>query len=140
MKLDRVVTSTQGLIATTAGFVYVSPLASGVIRQVNVRAGQIVRKGQPLATLDPTFTHADLAQQQQHYGSVAAAVAREEAELTVSLTGTQAPNPTSQFKAGSGSNVRRNIALISPTTMRRFIALERNLPKLSQTLSNIRNA
>jgi hemolysin D len=81
VKLDRVVTSTQGLIATTAGFVYVSPLAPGVIRQVNVKAGQIVKKGQPLATLDPTFTHADLAQQQQHFGSMAAAAAREEAEL-----------------------------------------------------------
>jgi HlyD family type I secretion membrane fusion protein len=81
VKLDRVVTSTQGLIATTAGFAYVSPLAPGVIRQVNVKQGQIVKKGQPLATLDPTFTRADLVQLQSHLGSDEAAVAREEAEL-----------------------------------------------------------
>jgi hemolysin D len=81
VKLDKVVTSTQGIIATTSGFIYVSPLAPGVIRQVNVKAGQMVKKGQALASLDPTFTHADLAQQQQHYGSMAAAVARENAEL-----------------------------------------------------------
>jgi membrane fusion protein, hemolysin D len=81
VKLDRVVTSSQGVIATTAGLIYVSPLSPGVIRQVNVKQGQYVKKGQPLATLDPTFTRADLAQQQQHYGSMSAVVAREEAEL-----------------------------------------------------------
>jgi HlyD family type I secretion membrane fusion protein len=46
-----------------------------------VKAGQIVRKGQPLATLDPTFTHADLVQLQQHLDSDQAAVNRETAEL-----------------------------------------------------------
>jgi HlyD family type I secretion membrane fusion protein len=48
---------------------------------VNVKQGQIVKKGQPLATLDPTFTRADLVQLQSHLGSDEAAVAREEAEL-----------------------------------------------------------
>jgi hemolysin D len=46
-----------------------------------VKAGQVVKKGQALATLDPTFTHADLVQLQQHLASDEAAVAREEAEL-----------------------------------------------------------
>jgi len=81
VKLDRVVTSTSGLIATTAGFIYVSPLDPGIVRQVNVKAGQIVKKGQALATLDPTFTHADLEQLQEHFASDTAAVAREGAEL-----------------------------------------------------------
>ncbi len=81
VKLDRVVTSVTGFIWTTAGSIYVSPLDPGIVRQVNVKAGQIVKKGQALATLDPTFTHADLVQLQEHFASDAAAVAREEAEL-----------------------------------------------------------
>jgi HlyD family type I secretion membrane fusion protein len=81
VKLDRVVTSTAGLITTTAGSLYVSPLDPGVVREVNVKAGQVVKKGQTLATLDTTFTQADVLQLQQHLASDEAAVAREEAEV-----------------------------------------------------------
>jgi len=81
VKLDRVVTST-GTMEPTAGSLYLSPFDSGIIRQINVKVGEVVKKGQPLATLDPTFTHADLVQLQQHLASDAAAVAREQAELS----------------------------------------------------------
>jgi len=81
VKLDRVVASQAGLIVPTAGSLYVSPLNSSVVRTVDVKAGQVVKKGQPLATLDPTFTHADLVQLQEHLDSDQAAVNREEAEL-----------------------------------------------------------
>ena len=80
VKLDRVVTGT-GRIVTAAGSLYVSPFDTGIVRQVNVKAGDVVKKGQVLATLDPTFTHADLLQLQQKLGSDEAAVARLEAEL-----------------------------------------------------------
>jgi len=80
VKLDRVVTST-GRIVTTAGALYVSPFDTGIVKQINVKAGDVVRKGQVLATLDPTFTHADLQQLQQRLASDEAAVARLEAEL-----------------------------------------------------------
>jgi HlyD family type I secretion membrane fusion protein len=81
VKLDRVVTSTTGLIKPSAGSLYVSPLNPAVVRSVNVKAGQVVKKGQALATLDPTFTQADLLQMKQHLGSDQAQIAREEAEL-----------------------------------------------------------
>ena len=80
VKLDRVVTST-GRIVPTAGALYVSPFDTGIVRQVNVKAGDVVKKGQVLATLDPTFTHADLLQLQQKQASDEAAVARLTAEL-----------------------------------------------------------
>jgi len=80
VKLDRVVTSV-GRIVTAAGSLYLSPFDTGIVRQVNVKTGDVVRKGQVLATLDPTFTHADLSQLQQKLGSDEAAVARLEAEL-----------------------------------------------------------
>lgn len=80
VKLDRVVTGT-GRIAPTSGALYVSPFDTGIVRQVLVKAGDVVKKGQTLATLDPTFTHADLLQLQQKLASDEAAVARLEAEL-----------------------------------------------------------
>ena len=80
VKLDRVVTSV-GRIVPTAGAMYVSPFDTGIVKQINVKAGDVVKKGQVLATLDPTFTHADLLQLQQRLASDEAAVARLEAEL-----------------------------------------------------------
>jgi hemolysin D len=82
VKLDRVVTSVQGKIVTTAGSLYVSPFDTGIVRKINVKVGEVVKKGQALATLDPTFTQADLLQLQQHTSSDAAQIAREEAELS----------------------------------------------------------
>jgi HlyD family type I secretion membrane fusion protein len=80
VKLDRVVTG-AGRIVTAAGSLYVSPFDTGIVREVHVKVGDVVKKGQVLATLDPTFTHADLLQLQQKSGSDEAAVARFEAEL-----------------------------------------------------------
>jgi hemolysin D len=83
VKLDRVVTSVAGIIVTSAGSLYVSPLNTAVIRSLNVKVGQVVKKGQALATIDPTFTQADLLQMQEHMASDEATVARERAELAV---------------------------------------------------------
>ena len=81
VKLDRVVSS-LGRVVPTGGELYVSPFDTGIVRQINVKAGDVVRKGQSLATLDPTFTHADLLQLQQKSTSDEAAVARLRAELS----------------------------------------------------------
>jgi hemolysin D len=81
VKLDRVVTG-AGRIVPTGGELYISPFDIGIIRQVNVKTGDVVKAGQPLATLDPTFTAADLKQLRQKLDSDEAAVARLEAELS----------------------------------------------------------
>jgi hemolysin D len=83
VELDRVVTSMAGIIKTSSGTLYVSPLNSAVVGKVNVKVGQVVKKGQALATLDPTFTQADLLQMKEHMASDEATVAREEAELAI---------------------------------------------------------
>ncbi len=80
VKLEKIVTST-GRIVPAGGPLYVTPFDTGIVRQVHVKAGDIVRMGQVLATLDPTFTNADLKQLQQKLASDEAAVARVEAEL-----------------------------------------------------------
>jgi HlyD family type I secretion membrane fusion protein len=80
-KVDRVVTSLSGIILTSQGTLYVSPLNPSLVRSLDVKAGQIVKKGQRLATLDPTFTQADLLQMQERMASDEAVVAREHAEI-----------------------------------------------------------
>jgi hemolysin D len=80
VKLDRVVVST-GRTVPTAGTLYISPVDTGIVKQVNVKAGDVVKKGQTLATLDPTFTRADVAQLEQKFSSDSAANARLDAEL-----------------------------------------------------------
>ncbi len=99
VKLDRVVNSV-GRIEATAGALYLSPYDTGIIRQIDVKPGEIVKKGQPLATIDPTFTHADLVQLQQHLASDAAAVARAEAELSGMPYGWSETDP---YQATQGS-------------------------------------
>jgi len=81
VKLDRVVVGV-GRTVPIGGSLYVSPLDSGIVREVRVKAGDVVRKGQVLATLDSTFTEADRTQLQQRFASDEAAVARLEAETT----------------------------------------------------------
>src|SRR5665213_3160095 len=77
--LDRVV-SGAGRVEPVGGAIYVSPLDKAIVREIRVRVGDVVKKGQVLATLDPTFAQADLVQLQQHFASAEAIVAREQAE------------------------------------------------------------
>ncbi len=81
VSLDRVVVSQEGWVIPTAGAIYVSPFDQGIVKELHVKVGDVVKKGQSLATLDPTFTQADLDQLREHMSSDAAQIAREKAEL-----------------------------------------------------------
>lgn len=79
--LDRVVTSQEGWVLPSAGAIYVSPFDMGIVKEIHVKVGDVVKKGQSLATLDPTFTQADLDQLKDHMDSDVAQITREKAEL-----------------------------------------------------------
>jgi HlyD family type I secretion membrane fusion protein len=79
VKLDRVVTGV-GQVVSVGGPLYISPLETGVMREVRVKAGDIVKKGQVLATLDPTLTQADVDQLRQKIASDEAQLERLLAE------------------------------------------------------------
>lgn len=81
VSLDRVVTSQEGWVIPSAGAIYLSPFDQGIVKELHVKVGDIVKKGQALATLDPTFTQADLDQLREHLNSDVAQIAREKAEL-----------------------------------------------------------
>ena len=56
-------------------------LDASIIRSIDVHEGQRVAKGQLLATLDPTFTTADVQQLKLQTASLEAQMARDRAEL-----------------------------------------------------------
>jgi len=78
-KLDRIVRAT-GRIVPTAGTITVQPFDKSIIKTTLVTVGQVVKKGDVLATLDPTFAAADLAQLRQQVASLEALTRREETE------------------------------------------------------------
>lgn len=60
-KIDLVVTA-HGRLVNPLPNIVVQPLESAIVQTIHVQVGQVVKKGEVLATLDPTFTHADEAQ------------------------------------------------------------------------------
>ena len=57
-ELDQVVVARGSLINPLPNVV-VQPLETSIVQSVDVRIGQLVKKGDPLATLDATFIQAD---------------------------------------------------------------------------------
>lgn len=58
VQIDMVVVG-SGRLMTQEPAIVLQPMERSVVRDIRVKAGDIVRKGQVLATLDPTFTLAD---------------------------------------------------------------------------------
>jgi hemolysin D len=78
--VDQVVVA-RGRLITTASNIVVQPLETSIVRSIDVRAGDIVRKGDRLGTLDQTFTEADAEQLRSRIESLGAQVRRLRAEL-----------------------------------------------------------
>jgi hemolysin D len=81
-QIDRVVNSVSGkIVATTPPSVY-QALDTSIIKSIDVKEGERVAKGQVMATLDPTFTGADVRQLTLQVASLTAQIARASAEKT----------------------------------------------------------
>jgi HlyD family secretion protein len=79
-QLDRVVIA-HGRLVTPLPNIAVQPLETSIIKTIDVKVGQIVRKGDRLATLDPTFTEADQAQLRTQLRSLDTQRTRLQAEI-----------------------------------------------------------
>jgi HlyD family secretion protein len=79
-RVDRIVVA-QGKLVTTAATIVVQPLETSVVRSLDAKIGDIVQKGDHLATLDPTFSMADAAQLRGKIASFDAQIARLDAEI-----------------------------------------------------------
>jgi hemolysin D len=79
--IDEIVVA-PGRLVTTEPLLVVQPLETSVIRSIEVVPNQIVMAGQVLATLDPTFSGADVDQLQSRIEDFDAQIARIDAELS----------------------------------------------------------
>ncbi len=75
-----VVVSGRGHLAADHPTAVLQPLQRALIRSILVRPGDVVRRGQVLATLDPAFAQADLTSLQAKQAALSAEVARLQAE------------------------------------------------------------
>lgn len=79
-EVDLVVVA-KGRLVTPLPNIIVQPLETSIIQTIDVRPGQVVRKGDRLATLDPTFTQADEKQLRNRLESLNTQWAGLDAEL-----------------------------------------------------------
>ncbi|MGI4945095.1 MAG: HlyD family type I secretion periplasmic adaptor subunit [Janthinobacterium lividum] len=77
--IDKVVTAT-GRVVSVAPTEVVQPLETAIVRAIDVQEGQVVRKGQILAELDPTYATADVGSMTQQAESLQSEVDRLRAE------------------------------------------------------------
>jgi HlyD family secretion protein len=84
MPVDEVVTAT-GELDSMAPTASIQAFTTSIVRQINVQPGQLVHKGDVLATLDPTYASADLtaltAQEQAYSAEVARLTAQESGKI-----------------------------------------------------------
>jgi HlyD family secretion protein len=78
-KVDVVVQGT-GKLTYDGPPIVLQPFQGGILRTLGVKPGDAVKKGQIMATLDPTFSQADLSAQETRQKHVRATVRRLEAE------------------------------------------------------------
>lgn len=79
-RIDEIVVA-PGKLSTSQPTMVMQPFETSIIRAITVKPGDIVHKGQLLATLDPTFTSADSGQLKARLAGFAAQIARLRAEL-----------------------------------------------------------
>ena len=78
--VDRIVVA-PGKIATRTPMLVMQPFTTSRILQINVKAGDHVRKGQVMVRFDPAFAQADVASLQHKVETLTAQTARLDAEL-----------------------------------------------------------
>lgn len=78
--VDRIVVA-RGKLVTTAPTMVVQTMETSMVRTIDISPGDVVRKGDRLATLDPTFAEADLEQVLGKIASLAPQIERLQAEL-----------------------------------------------------------
>src|SRR3990167_2974256 len=91
-QLDLVVIA-QGRLINPLPNIVVQPLETSIIQSVDVRVGQVVKKGETLATLDATFIQADENQLRLRLGSLETQVQGLGQELSGQVGQTQ-PTPS----------------------------------------------
>ena len=76
-----IIVAASGRLVADAPTIVVQPMQLSIIRELKVKSGDVIHKGDVVATLDPTFTQADKASLLVQQEALQAQIARIEAEL-----------------------------------------------------------
>ncbi|MEV4782195.1 HlyD family type I secretion periplasmic adaptor subunit [Burkholderia sp. LMU1-1-1.1] len=106
--------------------IVVQPLETSIIQSIDVRVGQIVKKGQVLATLDPTFSAADESQLRIRLQSLDTQAAGLRAELS--------GKPGAAVTSGSSADAQ----LQSQLSNERKANFEAQKTKMDQNIARLR--
>jgi hemolysin D len=101
-RVDRVVTG-EGRLVTLAPSIVLQPFESSIIRQVNVRIGQTVRKDDTLVEFDPTFAKSDARQSEARLEVLTSEQRRLKSELS----------DVPFLNSGSSIDIEQNDILVS---------------------------
>jgi len=104
-EMDEIVTA-PGKLVSVAPNLTVQPLETAIIQSIEVRLGQVVRRGERLASLDATFAGADLAQLQALKNQLDMRSSRisEELEMLAASGGLEAFDGLDALEAAVGRN------------------------------------
>lgn len=80
VKIDIIVVG-SGQLLTNSPTIVLQPMDRALIRDLRVKPGETVKKGDVLATLDPTFAQADVTSLSAHQRSLLAEISQLDAEL-----------------------------------------------------------
>ncbi len=123
-QVDQVVVA-RGRLVTPLPNIVVQPLETSIIQSLDVRIGQVVKKGESLATLDPTFTGADEAQLRTRLSSLDTQVERLKTEI--------AGNP-----ASGHAEANTDSALQAQLSTERQANYKAQLTKIEETIARLR--
>jgi len=98
MTVDKIVTANGVLVSTAPDSSIQAFNAASIVQSIDVRAGQLVHKGQVLATLDPTYASADLTALTQQEQGYAAQVAQLQAQENGTLYAGDPGNPAAALQ------------------------------------------
>ncbi|MCF3945972.1 HlyD family type I secretion periplasmic adaptor subunit [Acidiphilium iwatense] len=98
VRVSKVVTA-QGKLVSSAPTIMMQPFDTSIVQSIKVHEGEIVRKGQLLAQLNPTFAHANLKALKAQVVALSAEQTRLEAEANGTVYAPRHPNTAEALQA-----------------------------------------
>ncbi len=125
--LDQVVVA-HGRLITPSSNILVQPLETSIIQSIDVQIGQVVKKGERLATLDPTFAQADETQLRKQLSSLET----QSKSLESELSGNTTPNSTN---TDADSRLQAELSIERQANYQaQLIKMDENIARLEATL------
>ena len=129
----------QGRLVNPMPNIVVQPLETSIIQKIEVRVGQVVRKGEVLATLDPTFAQADEAQLRARLQSLETQSKGLAGELSGKAYGTAPGLASKSTSVGQDSKLQAQLATERQANFEAQVArLDQNLARVTAALETNR--